>query len=118
MISIQQVIDIHSELIEEFGGLSGIKNKGLLESAIMSPQQGYIDDVIEIIATIVYGICQNHPFNDGNKRIAAVVGEYLLNEINKKLELTNAEYEQVIWQLADSKISKDELIGIFKKNTI
>jgi len=96
MITIQQVIDIHTFSIERYGGLQGIKNIGLLESAIMSPQLGYIEDIIEIIATIVYGICQNHPFNDGNKRTAAVVGEYLLNEINKELLLSNDEYEQII----------------------
>ena len=93
-------------------------NKGLLESAIMSPQQGYIVDVIEIIAAIVYGICQNHPFNDGNKRTAFVVGKYLLNETGRRLDMTNDVYEQLIWQLADSKISKEQLTYIFKKNTI
>ena len=117
MITVQQVIDIHTESIKRHGGMLGIKNEGLLESAIMSPQQGYIEDIIEIIATIVYSICQNHPFNDGNKRTAFVVGKYLLNEIGKSLALTNDEYEQIILELASGKLSKEQLTEIFKKNT-
>jgi len=96
MITLDQVIDIHTESIRRHGGMSGVKNIGLLESAIMSPQQGYIEDIVEIIATIVYGICQNHPFNDGNKRTAFMVGKYLLNEIGKPFKISNDEYEQVI----------------------
>ena len=117
-ITVEQVVSIHSKLLKEFGGLPGIKNKGLLESAIMSPQQGYYEDEIEIIGAIVYGICSNHPFNDGNKRTAAVVGEYLLAVVNKKLIMTNDEYEKVIWELADGKLSKEQLIEIFRKNII
>ena len=116
MISLQQVINIHSESIKRHGGMPGVKNKGLLESAIISPQQGYIEDDVEIISTIIYGICQNHPFNDGNKRTAFVVGKYLLNEIGKTLTMTNDEYEKVILDLAGSKLSKDQLTEIIKKN--
>jgi len=115
-LSIEQVLEIHTLQIEIFGGLSGIKSINLLESAVMSPQQGYYEDDIEIVSAIVYGICQNHPFNDGNKRTAFVVGKHLLNEINKKLKLTNDEYEQVIWKLADGKITKEQLIEIIKNN--
>ena len=117
-INVEQVISIHTELIKEFGGLSGIKSRNLLESAILSPQQGYYEDDVEIIGAIVYGICMNHPFNDGNKRVAALVGEYLLNEINKELNMTNDEYEQLIWELADGKLSKEQLTNIIKKNVI
>ena len=117
-INVEQVISIHTELIKEFGGLLGLKNRNLLESAILSPQQGYYEDDIEIISAIVYGICMNHPFNDGNKRVAALVGEYLLNEIDKDLKMTNDEYEQLIWELADGKLSKEQLIKTIKNNII
>jgi death-on-curing protein len=117
-IDIEQVIDIHAKLIEEFGGLPGIKNKNLLESAILSPQQGYYEDDIEIICAIIFGLCMNHAFNDGNKRVAAVVGEYLLNEIDKNLNMNNDEYENLIWELADGKLSKMQLTEIIKNNVI
>ena len=68
-IDIKQVVDIHTELIKEFGGLPGIQNKRLLESAIMLLQQEYYENYIEIIGAIVYGLCMNHAFNDGNKRV-------------------------------------------------
>jgi len=117
-INTKQVIDIHTELIKEFGGMPGIKDKRLLESAIMSPQQGYYEDDIEIIGAIVYGLCMNHAFNDGNKRVAFVVGKYLLYELNKKLDMNNDEFEALIWELADGKIPKELLIEIIKKNVI
>jgi death-on-curing protein len=74
-VTIEQIIDIHSESIKIFGGMPGIKNKELLESTLMSAEQGYYSDDIEIIGAIVYGICQNYPFNDGNKRTAFIVGK-------------------------------------------
>jgi len=95
-ITIEQVVEMHTELILEFGGMPGIKNLYLLESAVLSPLLGYYEDDIEIIGAIVYGVCQNHPFNDGNKRVAYLLGKYLLNSINLNLTLTNNEYEQVI----------------------
>ena len=115
-INIEQVLEIHSNMIEIFGGLSGVKNISLLESAVLSPQLGYYEDDIEMICAIMYGICQNHPFNDGNKRTSAVVGEYLLSEINLKLDMNNDELEQVIWNLADGKLSKEQLTEIIRNN--
>jgi death-on-curing protein len=115
-ISVEEVIDIHTLQIEIFGGLAGVKDKRLLESAIMSPQQGYYESEIEVIGAIVYGICQNHPFNDGNKRTAFVVGKYLINQVNKKMMMTNDEYEKLVWDIADNKITKEQLIEIIKNN--
>jgi len=71
-IDIKQVVDLHIELIKEFGGLPGIQNKRLLESVIMLSQQGYYDNDIEITGAIIYSLCMNHAFNVGNKRVAAV----------------------------------------------
>jgi len=115
-ISVEEVLYIHKLQIETFGGLSGVKNISLLESAFFSPLQGYYEDDIEIIGAIIYGICQNHPFNDGNKRTSIVVGEFLINKLNKKLKMDNDEYEQLVWDIADGKITKEQLVEIIKNN--
>lgn len=73
--SVDQVIAIHSRVIAKSGGSDGIREKGLLESAMAVPQatmfgQPIFQDGIEIAAAYLFYLCQNHPFIDGNKRVA------------------------------------------------
>jgi len=64
------IIAIHHELIERFGGLHGIRDEALLESAIGRYQSGYYADRVEEAAALMESLGGNHPFIDGNKRIA------------------------------------------------
>ena len=83
-----QIILLHEHLISEFGGSSGIRDEGLLESAINSPLQSF--DGIDFYPTIIdksvrlgFGLIKNHPFIDGNKRIGtpAILTQLALNGI-------------------------------------
>lgn len=71
------IVFLHSKLIDDFGGMDGIRDQDMLESAINAPLQTFDEsDVyqsdIEKIARLSYGLAMNHPFIDGNKRIAAL----------------------------------------------
>jgi death on curing protein len=72
----------HKELIERYGGAPGVRDIGALESALHRPQTGYYDSVIHEAAALFESLVQNHPFLDGNKRVAfAVVDVFLrINE--------------------------------------
>ena len=75
------VYAIHNEQIAEHGGLQGIKDLGLLQSALARPQNlaSYGEsEIAQLAASYGYGISRNHPFNDGNKRTAFVVVELFL----------------------------------------
>jgi death on curing protein len=65
-----EVLAIHADLIERYGGSHGVRDPGLLEAALYRPQTGYYADLIEEAAALWESLAQNHPFVDGNKRTA------------------------------------------------
>ena len=69
-LTVDELLAIHDRLIEKFGGTGGLIDGGLLESALFRPQTGYYADVIEMSAAMFESLLMNHPFVDGNKRIA------------------------------------------------
>ena len=64
------VLAIHTDQIERYGGSHGLRDSGLLEAALFRPQTGYYEDLIEEAAALWESLAQNHPFIDGNKRVA------------------------------------------------
>ena len=76
--TIGEVLDIHDDQIRQFGGEPGLLNGGALESAIMRPQIGYYAGIIEEAAALLESLAMNHPFVDGNKRVAFATTEVFL----------------------------------------
>lgn len=72
-IAIAEALAIHHDLIERYGGSHGIRDPGLLDAALFRPQTGYYADLIEEAAALWESLAQNHPFVDGNKRVAFAV---------------------------------------------
>ena len=68
----------HKELIAHYGGASGIRDAGALESALHRPQTGYYDTIVHEVAALLESLVQNHPFVDGNKRVAFAVVDVFL----------------------------------------
>jgi death on curing protein len=68
----------HKHLIERYGGAPGVRDVGALESALQRPQTGYYDTIIEEAAALIESLVQNHPFVDGNKRVAFAVVDVFL----------------------------------------
>jgi death on curing protein len=102
MIEIHDVQNIHDILIERFGGAGGIRDIGLLESAIHRPFATFHDTELypspeEKAAAILESILINHPFIDGNKRTAYVLARLILLEYNLQIKATEEEkYAMVI----------------------
>ena len=69
-LSKDEVLKIHYSLIEEFGGSHGLKDLGVLESALYRPQSGYYSNIIEKASALMESLTINHSFIDGNKRVA------------------------------------------------
>ena len=68
--TLQETLELHDQLILRFGGLKGVRDLGLLESALVRPQTGYYDTLSMQAAALLQSLCQNHCFIDGNKRVA------------------------------------------------
>lgn len=69
-LTVIEVLTIHAAMIDEFGGIEGVRDLGALESAVFRPETGYYDGPIEESAALMESVLQNHPFLDGNKRTA------------------------------------------------
>jgi death-on-curing protein len=94
----------HKQLIERYGGAPGVRDAGALESALHRPQTGYYDTLVHEAAALLESLVQNHPFVDGNKRVAFAVVDVFLR-INGH------------WITADSKAIYDYLIKLFEDRT-
>ena len=69
-LTLQETLELHEHLIRRFGGPAGVRDMGLLESALIRPQTGYYETLSMQAAALLQSLCQNHCFVDGNKRVA------------------------------------------------
>ena len=107
------VLAIHDRQLAEHGGASGVRDEGLLESALARPRQMFAyseraSDVVDLAAALAYGIARNHPFVDGNKRTAIVACETFIELNGGKLEAGDADLFPLILALADGRLAADE----------
>ena len=95
-LSVDEVLAIQERLIERFGGDHGLRDQGLLESALFRPQTGYYTHIEEMAAAMFESLLINHAFVDGNKRVAFFATDVFLRLNGWKLVLTADEGEQFI----------------------
>lgn len=99
--TLNEVLVLHERLIARFGGKAGVRDLGLLESALMRPQTGYYQSLSQQAAALLQSLTQNHAFIDGNKRVAFATAAIFLrmNGYRLKVDADNGEaflVEQVI----------------------
>jgi death-on-curing protein len=111
-IDTKEAVALHDELIAKHGGLSGIRDLGLLESALGRPRNlvayGESDSIADLAASYCFGLAKNHPFNDGNKRTAATVFETFLLVNGFNLTADEAATMRAVLDIAASKITEKE----------
>ena len=116
---IDDVLDFHNQLIERFGGSTGIRDKNLLESALAQPQMAVFgrrshQDVYAMAAAYCYHIIKNHPFIDGNKRTGLLCAMVFLTKNGFNISVDFDDLYEFTHSVATSKISKDEIAIFFK----
>ncbi|MEE4376128.1 MAG: type II toxin-antitoxin system death-on-curing family toxin [Candidatus Competibacteraceae bacterium] len=118
----EAVHSIHQMLLAEHGGLPGVRDQTLLDSALARPQQkaAYADDIsiFELAASYSFGLARNHPFLDGNKRIALTVAAVFLELNSFSLNATEAEAVLMYQQLAAGTINEQELANWMRDSSI
>jgi death on curing protein len=112
-LSLKEVLELHRLLIEQTGGMSGVRDIGLLESAIAQPLMSFGGEelyptIIEKAAALGFSLIKNHPFNDGNKRIGHAALETFLVLNGYELNAGVDEQEQVILKVAASELGREE----------
>ena len=112
------VIAVHQMLLAEHGGLLGIRDEALLDSALNRPKQRFTYDdkfsLFDLAASYTYGLARNHPFMDGNKRIALSVGAIFLELNGYSLNAPETEAVVIIEQLAAGDLTEEDLANWFK----
>jgi len=121
-ISKESVLAMHDRQLAEHGGGSGVRDDGLLESALMKPQNLFLYsenevDYPRLAASYAYGIATNHPFIDGNKRTALVASRTFLLLNGYNLIASQEEKYRAIISLASGAWSEEELAAWFAGNT-
>lgn len=113
-LSIEEVIQIHDELVSEYGGLHGIRDMGLLMSAIEMPKATMFDEylhesIYDKASAYLYHIVCNHPFLDGNKRTGAASTLIFLIQNNVKPKYNMKKFEEMVCKVAQSQMSKEAI---------
>jgi death-on-curing protein len=119
-LSVDVVLKIHRRVIEEFGGAPGLRDRGLLESAVAMPQStfGGVDlhiGLSEKAAAYHFHLCANHPFMDGNKRVAVAAAEVFLLINGHELSASDNDVEELTLGVAAGRLSKDQVIEFFAR---
>lgn len=116
-----EVLSIHQQIIAETGGQLGVRDHGLLESALKAAENRHYyekADVIACAATYAYHLCMAHAFIDGNKRVAAAVSETFLLINGWQLSLDNAEIVNMFLKIADGVLVRDSIESAFRCHAV
>lgn len=124
-IDAAMALAIHDRQIAEHGGIPGIRDKTLLESALAKPQNlfAYADgaqtlDIPRMAASYAYGIARNHPFLDGNKRTALVVSQIFLALNGYRFTGSFEDEYMVFIKLASGELPEEDLTTWFRQNCV
>ena len=118
-LSLDEVLELHADQISSFGGTPGVRDEGLLESALAQPQatfggQFLHPTISEQAAAYLYHIAMNHPFIDGNKRTAFAVTDTFLRLNGCALNLTDDGVYDLVMRVARGTMTKEELSREFE----
>ena len=119
-LTLAEVTEIHSDQIRRYGGRDGIRDLGLLESALAQPEASFAGewlhkDVYEMAAAYAYHLCQNHPFIDGNKR-TALASALVFLELNRiSLMDLRGKLKDAMLRIASGEMSKGEFAKLIRK---
>ncbi len=97
-LSVDEVLAIHERLIQRFGGREGLRDRGLLESALYRPQTGYYASLEEMATAQFESLLISHPFEDGNKRVAFFTTDVFLRMNGWKLQVDGKAAHAFLWE--------------------
>jgi death-on-curing protein len=121
-LGLDEVIEIHRDQVERYGGHPGVRDLGLLQSAIAVPQASHggeylHDDLFEMAAAYLFHIVQNHPFVDGNKRVGAVAALVFLALNSVEVRVSNEALFQTVLAVAQGKLGKAAIADFLRRHS-
>ncbi len=122
-LGLDEVVGIHRDQIERYGGHPGIRDIEMLKSAVAMPAAGVCEDYLhadihEMAAAYLFHIVRNHPFVDGNKRTGAVAALVFLMMNGIELHAGEASFEKMVRAVAGGKMDKAGVTAFFRKHSL
>lgn len=122
-LTLDEVLEIHRDQLARYGGAPGIRDLGLLQSAVAQPRASFGGqflhaDLLTMAAAYLFHIVQNHPFLDGNKRVGAVAALVFLRLNDQEVSVTNAELEALVLSVAKGQVDKTALTAFFRDHAV
>ncbi len=119
-LNVDIVREIHAEALRQFGGLGGVRDENLLESAVLTPQSSFggkspYADIVDIAAAYLFYICRNHPFIDGNKRTAMMASIIFLRLNGIEPRPDSERWEKLMLDVAASRLDRDQTTARLRK---
>ncbi len=120
-LGLDEIVEIHRDQIEQYGGHPGIRDLELLQSAVVMPAAGFGEDylhtdIYQMAAAYLFHIIRNHPFVDGNKRTGAVAAVVFLMMNGKELRADEDRFEALVRSVAEGKTDKAGAAEFFRKH--
>lgn len=101
-LTVADVLGMHTVLMQRYGGAPGVRDPGALEAALFRPQTGYYDDLVAEAAALMESLVVNHPFVDGNKRIAFAAADVFLRINGLRLQRAPVQIYADLMQMFES----------------
>lgn len=122
-LTLDEVMEIHRDQIERYGGTLGVRDLALLESALAAPQSGFGDaylhrDLWEMASAYLFHVVQNHPFLDGNKRVGTAAALTFLELNGVETKIPNRSLVTTVLAVAQGKIEKAALAAFLRSHTV
>ena len=119
-LDVSDVLEIHAHQVKQYGGATGVRDRGLLQSAVASPQATFegrllYESIEEMAAVYLYHIVKNHPFIDGNKRTGAVAAYGFLAHNNYVVVAPEKEFCNMVLGVAKGEIEQSEVTRFFRR---
>jgi death-on-curing protein len=120
-LTLDEVMDIHRNQIERYGGTLGVRDAALLESALAALQSGFGDqylhgDLFEMASTYLFHVVQNHPFLDGNKRVGTAAALTFLELNGVETKIPNQALVAMVLAVAQGETEKSAIAVFFRKH--
>lgn len=120
-LSLDEVLEIHGDQIERYGGEATIRDLGLLQSALAMPAAAFGGqylhaDLYEMAAAYLFHIAQNHPFVDGNKRTGAVAALVFLTLNDVEIDAGELAFERLVREVAEGKADKAAVAELLRRH--
>ena len=112
-LTLEELLIIHQHLIDEFGGSYGLRDPKALEAAAMRPQTGYYKNIFEEAAALMESLAMNHPFIDGNKRMAFFAADIFLRMNGYYIDCDDQEAYDYFMSLFESSSFKFEKLFVW-----